>query len=392
MTLLSINAGSSSLKVAVFDETQPEQPVTSLSVEGIGTENSCLIPEGTFGSDDTRRVPIETPEVAAELVKQWLTEEKGLDPSHIHAIGYRIVHGGERFKAATRITNDVTQYLESITPLAPNHMPATLASIRAFEASYPDASHVACFDTSFFHDVPAVAKALPIARDIQEELGIRRFGFHGLSYEYLLNSFKENEGDAAAKGRVIIAHLGSGASVCAIKDGAPVDMSMGFTPVSGIMMSTRSGDIEPGVLTYIQEQKGYSAKEIAELVTHKSGLLGVSGTTADMYTLLHSQENPDVALAVELFCNKIKKQIGSYMAVLGGVDSIIFSGGIGERSAEIRGRALSQLEDLGIFIDDARNQGNERTISTDESRVGVHVIPTREDVSIIKQTLAATQQ
>ncbi|NCO10926.1 acetate/propionate family kinase [Candidatus Saccharibacteria bacterium] len=369
MTLLSINAGSSSLKVAVFDDAQPDEPRASLSVENI-----------------------ESFDDATKQVAQWLHAEQSVEPSDVQAIGYRIVHGGNRFADATIIDNDVVEYLQTITPLAPNHMPSTLACIQAFTRAYTEATHVGCFDTSFFHDVPDTAKVLPISKKLQDEIGMRRFGFHGLSYESLLDNFSRNEGPSAARGRVIMAHLGSGASVSACVDGKPRDMSMGFTPVSGIMMSSRSGDLEPGVVTYLQQEKNMSPKEVSELFSHNSGLLGVSGTTADMYTLLHSQESPDVALALELFCDKVRKQIAAFTSVLGGVDSIIFSGGIGERSAEIRARICSNLSFMGVDIDDTRNQANERLISSDASIVGVHVVPAQEDLAIIRHTQALLQK
>lgn len=370
MALLSVNAGSSSLKVSAFDSSNLDMPIGTLAIE-----------------------TIETYEAAAQQVTQWLEQGLRMTASDIEAIGHRVVHGGDRYASAALVTPDLLTYLESITPLAPNHMPATLTSIRAFLNAYPSAQHVACFDTSFFHALPKVAKTLPLPLTLQREHSIRRYGFHGLSYQFLLHSLSVHEGVDAAHGRVIMAHLGSGASVVACKNGQPVDMSMGFTPVSGIMMSTRTGDIEPGVLTFLQKEKDMSADEIAELVSHKSGLLGVSGATADMYTLLQTQhENEDTALAVELFCYKIKKTIGSYIAVLGGVDTIVFSGGIGERSAEIRARICHGLEFAGIRIDDSRNQTNARLISAQDSSVGVHVIPAQEDFSIITQTLHTIEE
>ena len=385
MALLSINAGSSSLKVAVFDDDQLEVPRTSLSIEGIGSDKACLIPEGEYKSDKTRFLPIDSPEAAAVLVKEWLEGALTGDDT-VDAIGYRIVHGGSRFDAATEINNEVIEYLTSLTPLAPNHMPATLACIAAFAQTFPSSTHVACFDTSFFHDIPAVAKTLPIPIELQEKENIRRFGFHGLSYQSILDSLTTHEGELAAHGRVIMAHLGSGASVAACKNGKPIDMSMGFTPISGIMMSTRSGDLEPGVLTYLQQEKGFSIEQITDLVTRKSGLLGVSGLSGDMHTLLQAQdENSNARLAIDLFCYKIKKTFGAYAAALGGVDSIVFTGGIGERSAEIRAAICSELEFLGILISEERNSESARLISSDESQVGVHVIAAREDVSIIKQ-------
>lgn len=388
MILLSINAGSSSLKVSVFESDNLESPKTSVSIEGIGTPDACLIPDGVFGSDQTRKLPIDTPEIAAGYVKDWLTDELAISPTDIQAIGYRVVHGGDKYDRPTIITDETIDYLESITPLAPNHMPATLASLRAFRITYPELAHVACFDTSFFHNLPEVAKMLTINKKIQDKYDMRRFGFHGISYQSLLDNFHQNEGEEATKGRIIMAHLGSGASVTACVNGQPVDTSMGFTPVSGIMMSTRSGDLEPGVVTYLQRQ-GMSLDEVSKLVTYESGLLGVSGKTADMYTLIKSRKtDPDAKIAIDLFCYKVKKQIGAYMAALGGVDSIIFSGGIGERSAEIRSQVLEGLEFASVYLDNERNEQNARCISSGHSAVGVHVIQAREDVTIIKQTLA----
>lgn len=387
MPLLSVNTGSSSLKVAVFKDDQLQSPDFSLSVEGIGTETATLVPNGQFGHPDTQTRPIYSIEAAVEAVRQWLDDKHAIGPANIRAIGHRIVHGGPKHTQAAIITDELINYLDEITPLAPNHMPATLAAVKAFMSAYTDVPHVACFDTGFFANVPDVAKTLPIPKKIQDDYGIRRFGFHGLSYQGLLDSLRVNEGDNTAEGRLIMAHLGSGASVVAIKNGSPVDMSMGFTPVSGIMMSTRTGDIEPGVLTYLQTHQGMTTEQIAKMVTYQSGLLGVSGLTNDMLILLQTQkDSPSVALALDLFCYKIKKQFGAYMAVLGGVDAIVFSGGIGERSAEIRARTCAGLEFLGIKIHDDRNRANDRLISTDDSSVKIYVIPAREDASIIKAT------
>jgi len=369
MVLLTVNAGSSSLKVSVFDSQDPQTARASLYIEDIGTTG-------------------ESSTAAIDHVQRWLADEVSINGDEIEAIGHRIVHGGERYTSASPITPELLSYLANITPLAPNHMPGVLAVTKIFLTTYPRARQIACFDTTFFHEVPKVAKTLPIPLSLQKDAGIRRYGFHGLSYESILASFKTNEGDVALHGRVIMAHLGNGASLAACKDGRPVDMSMGFTPVSGIMMSTRSGDIEPGVLTYLETEKGMTPMEISDLVTNKSGLLGVSETTADMHTLLGLQdENPKAKLAIELFCYQIKKTIGAYAAALGGVDSIIFSGGIGERSAEIRARICSGLEFMGVVIDDERNSLAARLISGDGSTVGVHVIPAHEDNSIATQTI-----
>ncbi len=389
MVLLSVNAGSSSLKVSVFDDANLHEALTSVSVEGIGTEKSCLIPHGEYGSEHTQYIPIETPLAAADAVRRWLEDTTDINEVAITGIGHRVVHGGNKLYEPTVITHEITEYLRELTPLAPNHMPATLATLAAFQTTYPDTPHVAVFDTGFFKDVPEVAKTLPISTDLQTEHAIRRYGFHGLSYQSLLADFSAHEGEQAAKGRIILAHLGNGASLAAIKDGAPVDMSMGFTPVSGIMMSTRSGDIEPGVLTYLQQEIGMRADDITKMVTHEAGLLGVSELSGDMHTLLQAEsDNPKARLAIDLFCYKIKKMIGAYSAVLGGVDSIIFSGGIGERSDEVRRKVCEGLDFLGIIINEERNARHERLISTNESSVGVHVIPAREDITIVTQTAA----
>lgn len=381
MVVLSVNAGSSSLKVSVFETDQLDVPKDSLSLEGIGVTNTTVV--GAPASF----------EEAVQRVGTWLSTNLGIHPGDVEAIGYRVVHGGERYAAASKVDSELLDYLQSITPLAPNHMPAALTTINAFLAAYPNTLHVSCFDTSFFHDLPDTAKVLPIPLSLQKEAHIRRYGFHGLAYQGLLTSFRAHEGEAAARGRIIMAHLGSGASITACVNGAPIDTSMGFTPVSGIMMSTRSGDIEPGVITFLEKEKGMSSDEITELMTYKSGLLGVSGLTADMYTLLQTQhENPSVALAVELFCYKIKKTIGGYAAALGGIDSIIFSGGIGERSDEIRARICEGLEFMGLAIDSGRNASNQRCISADNSDVGVHVIPAQEERSIVTQTLEIMNQ
>ena len=392
MVLLSVNAGSSSLKVSVFDQENLNTPRAAVSIEGIGLANAAFIPSGAYGTDAVREQPIPDTKAATDLIREWLSSELSIQASDISAIGHRVVHGGEKYANAAEIDELLVSYLHSIIPLAPNHMPGTLTAIEAFRQSYPETTHVACFDTSFFHNLPEVATTFPIPLELQRANKIRRYGFHGLSYEFLINDFAKNEGEQAAKGRVIMAHLGSGASVAACKDGQPVESSMGFTPVSGIMMSTRSGDLEPGLTRYLQEQLKMTLKEVSELLTYKSGLLGVSGTTADMYTLLQTQhDNPDVKLAIELFVYKIKKTIGSFAAAMGGVDSIIFSGGIGERSAEIRARICNDLEFLGAAIDDGRNGKSERRISTDNARVGVYVIPTQEDYSIITQTIKIIQ-
>lgn len=384
--LLVINPGSSSVKAMAYDESELEKTLNSVSIEGIGTGQATLLPGSVFDENTIQHVDAPDYITAVRLIREWLEDEMG--ESVISVIGYRIVHGGERYKQPTKIDGEAIEYLRSIASLAPNHMPGAIDCVEAFWAVYPEVAHVACFDTAFFSEMPKVNQTLPIPKSISEE-GVRRYGFHGLSYEYLLESFQDHEGEVAARGRVILAHMGNGVSLTACRDGRPVDTTMGFTPVSGVPMSTRTGDIEPGVIFYLMREKGMTLEEISDMVTKRSGLLGISGDTSDMYHLLqHQHENESSALAVEYFCYEIKKQIGAYIAALGGVDSIIFAGGIGERSDEIRARVLEGLGFIGVVIDPERNKRNARLISGDDSSVGVHVIPTHEDIIIAKQAMA----
>lgn len=383
---LTVNAGSSSLKVAVFDEAAPDTPQLSVSVEGIGTYDAHLIPDGRYGSVDTQLIAASDHETAAKTVIQWLKAE-GVNTLDVRGVGHRVVHGGEIYDSPTVIDDEVYERLYALVPLAPNHTPVILQCLEVFRQHFTGVPHIACFDTAFFHDLPAVARTIAVPVELRES-GVRRYGFHGLSYEYILSNFTQHEGEAAAHGRVIMAHLGSGASLAAVEDGKPVDTTMGFTPASGIVMSTRTGDIDPGLIDYLLRERNMTPTDISQLVYKQSGLLGVSGTTADMYTLLQQRhENEQASLAVDLFCYTITKTIGGYAAVMGGVDSIIFSAGIGERSAVIRRQITDGLEFLGIVIDDERNERGDRLISAEHSRAGVHVIPTHEDTIIAIKTI-----
>ncbi len=380
--LLVVNAGSSSLKIDVY-VTQPElDAVTSVSVENIGSSAAELLPGKVQSRTEATVIDATDHTQAIKACLDWLATQRAFS---IGSVAYRVVHGGARFNHATELDDEAVEYLRSITKLAPNHMPPVLACIDYFRTQLSDVSHVACFDTAFFADAPVEAKRFALPKRYAEK-GVVRYGFHGLSYSYLLSSFSQHEGASAAQGRVIMLHLGSGASITATRGGVPVDMSMGFTPMSGIVMGTRTGDIDPGALLYIMQQEGLDAEVMSGIIMKQSGLLGVSGTTADMRELLKVQHHDeDAALAIELFCRSAKKTVGAYAALLGGVDSIIFTGGIGERSAEVRARILSGLEYLGVSINESRNEAAARLISADEARVGVHVIPAREDYSIATQ-------
>ncbi len=380
-TIITINAGSSSLKVSIFTSADSDA-LASVSLEGIGVGNGMMIIEK---NDTKEKIPQESADhhEAAAIIKGWLESTLPSD-AKIAAASYRVVHGGERFKDATVIDDDVVSYLAGITPLAPNHMPAAVACIEAFRAEYPEILHVACFDTAFFHDIPAVAKTLALPKRLRDQ-GMRRYGFHGISYDYLTNEYARKRGTEAT-GRIIIAHLGSGGSMTAVLNGKPIDMTMGLTPASGIVMSTRSGDIDPGVFDFLMKEEGASIDTVRNTLYKESGLLGISETTADMLQLLNTRdEDPRAKLAIEVYTYVIRKYIGAYTAALGGLDAIIFSAGIGERSAPIRGQVLEGLEYLGVFVDEAKNQANDYTISTEESKVAVHVIPTREDSVLVNK-------
>lgn len=368
MALVTVNAGSSSIKVAVFAADSLESP--------LATKEITHIVEGGLSLAD-----------AVQQIEQWLAHEVQITSGEISAIGHRVVHGGIDHTTPKLISDELIASLHALTPLAPNHMPRTLEAISAFRGVYPDIPHVACFDTGFFANIPKRSSTLPLPLSLQTDTPLRRYGFHGLAYEGLLASFRAHEGDVAAHGRVIMAHLGSGASVTACVNGAPIDMTMGFTPVSGIMMSTRSGDLEPGVMSYLQQSRGMSLHDIDHMVAHESGLKGVSELSAEMYTLIENQlTNPQAALAIEMFCDKLVKTIGGYIALLGGIDSIIFSGGIGEASAEIRRRVATQLGFIGAQLDEDRNQTSQRLISSDSSSIGIHVIPSQEHQIIAQHT------
>lgn len=395
MALVTVNAGSSSLKVSIFsDDERSNELIDTVFVEGIGSNEACVIPGGQYGSPETIRQSIASHEEAARTVAQWLQEQYAVGAHAITAIGHRVVHGGPRYTQAVVVTAEVESYLLSIASLAPNHTTATVSVIRTLRELFPDIVHVACFDTAFFAAVPERARILPISMELQREHQIRRYGFHGLSYEALLESFARYEGEVAARGRVVLAHLGSGASLAVCRDKIPLDMTMGFTPASGIMMSTRSGDIEPGVISYLQQQLELSSAATTVVYANEAGLLGVSGLSGDMHELLKAEANGHVGArrAIDLFCYMIAKQIGAFAAVAGGVDSLIFSGGIGERSADVRRRICVFLAYLGITLDDVRNQQSDRLISEDGSRVGVHVIQAEEEQSIMRHTQAVVRK
>jgi acetate kinase len=380
--LLSINGGSSSIKYALYEIKDTLNQLLSGEMEGIGTGNATLS-FVNLKSDPKLHVdiPVADHTEAGHWLVKWL--EKETEFIRVKAIGHRIVQGMEH-TAPEKITEKLLKELKDISHYDPEHLPAEIKLIEVFRRHYPDIHQVACFDTSFHASMPDIAKLIPIPAKYRDK-GIKRYGFHGLSYSYLLEEFERIAGTEKAKGKIIIAHLGSGASLAAVKNGKSIDTSMGFTPASGLTMSTRTGDLDPGVAWYLQKFEKLTPAQFNHLVNHESGLLAISGTTAGMQQLLQMQhKDKHAAEAVEFFCYQCIKWIGAFTAVLGGLDTLIFSGGIGEHAPEIRERICSGLQFLGIELDKTQNTKNGGVISNDASKTSVRVIKTNEELMIAR--------
>jgi acetate kinase len=377
-SILCINSGSSSMKFALYGLGATEELIAEGAVERIGLPGGWLWLKDAQGNRlaDTH----EDFKAHRDAVNAMLTvamEEMQL-PSP-DAVGHRLVHGGPEHVAPERITPALLHTLRRLIPLAPLHLPAELKGIDALARHYPDLIQVACFDTAFHSTMPEIAKWLPLVRSLRHE-GIHRYGFHGLSYEYVTSALREQ-----LRGRVIIAHLGNGASMAALKDGRPQETTMGVSALGGLMMGTRSGDLDPGVLLYLMDEKGYDARQLERLLHHQSGLLGVSGISSDMKSLLEKRaEEPHAAQAIELFCHIARKHIGALSATLGGIDALVFTGGIGERAAPVRWMICHGLDYLGIHLDPSKNDAHEEIISMAGGPCTVRVIPTNEDLMIAR--------
>jgi acetate kinase len=368
MRILTLNAGSSSLKYALFEPGEALRRLASGSVERVGAQIS-----------DASR--------ALDRVLAEIESHGGL--RRVTAVGHRVVHGGDAFDHPVHVTPDVVATLRSLSELDPDHLPAEIAIIEAMATRAPGTPQVACFDTAFHQTMPRVARLLPIPRPYQAR-GLRRYGFHGLSYQFLVEELARVAGERAARARLVLAHLGSGASLAAVHEGRSVDTTMGFTPNSGIPMGTRSGDLDPGVVTRIARLDGLDAAGLDDVLSHRAGLLGISETSADMRDLLASERSdPRAADAVALFCYAVTKAIGAFAAVLGGVDTLVFAGGIGENAAPVRARVVDGLAHLGMRLDEARNAANAAIVSTDASACTVRVIRTDEELIIARETLAS---
>jgi acetate kinase len=376
--ILTVNGGSSSLKFALFERADPAAPRVAGRIDRIGLKDARWVVDR--GGAEERAVDAPNPTAAVRLLIAWLDRTVGF--ASIAAIGHRIVHGGSRYYRPERVTAEMIAALRAIDSFDPDHLPGEIDLIEAFRTRAPGVPQVACFDTAFHHDMPRVARIVPIPRRY-EAAGVRRYGFHGLSYAYLMGELTRVAGPEDAAGRVVLAHLGNGASLAAVWGGQSIDTTMGFTPASGLVMGTRTGDIDPGLVRFLARTEGMTAEQFDGLANHQSGLLGVSETSSDVRDLLARQAT-DVraAEAIELFCYQAKKWIGAFAAALGGLDTLVFSGGIGENAPEIRHRICAGLAFLGIAVDDTRNASGAILISTDRGPVKVRVIRTDEELML----------
>jgi acetate kinase len=380
--ILTINGGSSSLKFALFALADRPERLLSGRVERIGMAGTRLIVDEANREHEDSEVEAADQAAAVNLLIDRLGHLITL--SNLAVVGHRVVHGGDRFFRPELITPEVLNELRRIVPYDPDHLPGEVEAIETFRRLDPELPQVACFDTAFHHDMPRVAQIIAIPRRY-ESAGVRRYGFHGLSYAYLMEELARVGGPEAARGRVILAHLGSGASLAAVREGRCIETTMGLTPTSGMVMGTRSGDIDPGLVRYLMRARGLTIDQFHDLVNHESGLLGVSETSPDLRDLL-SRQDDDVraAEAVELFCYRAKTWLGALTAALGGLETLVFAGGIGENSSEARRRICEGLEFLGISLDERRNATNAPMISADDGRVAVRVIPTDEELLIAR--------
>ena len=383
--ILTINSGSSSIKFSLYVLGATESLILEGELSRIG------VPPGFFQAQDhegkqliAQESDLPDHDAAWKTLFNWLKgHEIGQD---LHAVGHRLVHGGTAHVQPQLVSPALLEDLKLLMPLAPEHLPHELKGLKAGRRYFPDLPQVVCFDTAFHRRMPPVAQRYALPASLTAE-GLQRYGFHGLSYEYLTRELAREAGSPGAAGKLVIAHLGNGASMAAIEGGRSLDTTMGLTPAGGLVMSTRSGDLDPGVILYLLQEKGLTPAAINRLVNHQAGLLGVSGLSGDMHDLLAQEEaNPDAALAVELFCYQARKFIGALAAVLEGLDTFVFTGGIGEHAPTIRARICQPLQFLGLHLDPELNQVNAPIISLKESPVTVRVMKTNEELMIARHT------
>ena len=381
-SVLTINGGSSSIKFALYQAGEPLKKTLYGKIDRIGLPGTNLTFKGPDGNrQESLSVAASDHRSAANVLIDWLVKQDGF--ASVGALGHRVVHGMKHTQPEI-ITQDLLDELHRLRPYDPDHLPREIELIEAFRQRHPKLPQVACFDTAFHQTMPRVAKLLPIPRRFDAK-GIQRYGFHGLSYAYLMEELARLGDPAAKKGRVILAHLGNGASMAAVRDGKSIDTSMCFTPTAGLVMSTRSGDLDPGLAPYLSRTEQMTTSQFYKMVNHESGLLGVSETSSDMRDLLdHEKQDLRAAEAVALFCYQAKKWIGSFAAALGGLDTLVFAGGIGENAPIVRARICEGLNFLGIELNESRNAKTAAVISKNSSRATVRVIRTDEELMIAR--------
>ncbi len=381
--ILTLNGGSSSLKFAIFVPGPSPSRLFSGRIERVGQPNAILVTRSATG-DTSPPQPVAARDLASAAQTLLDHLDKRFSVAALRAIGHRIVHGGAKFTESQSITPAMLDELRRLAPLDPEHLPGEIALVEGCQARLPQVVQIACFDTAFHRDLPREARLLPIPLRFERE-GIRRYGFHGLSYSYLMEELARLAGPERARGRIVLAHLGSGASMAAVRDGRCVDTTMAFTPTAGLVMGTRTGDLDPGVLVHLLRQKGMTADALDELVNRQSGLLGLSETSGDVRDLLARRvSDPRACDAFLIFCYQARKWIGALAAALGGIDTLVFAGGIGENSVETRAAICQGLAHLDIALDAARNATGQGMISAQESRCQVWVIHTDEELMIAR--------
>ena len=392
MKVLVINCGSSSLKYQLIDMTTEESLAQGL-VERIGIEGSVLTQKVEGRDKYIVKQPMADHKDAIKLVLEALVDENnGVISSmdEISAVGHRVVHGGEKYNKSVIIDAEVKAYIEECFKLAPLHNPANMIGINACEELMPNTPMVAVFDTAFHGTMPEEAFIYALPYELYKKHGIRKYGFHGTSHKYVSQKVAEVMGRDIKDLKIITCHLGNGSSVCAVKNGVSVETSMGFTPLAGVMMGTRSGSIDPSVISFLIEQHGYTIEEVDELLNKKSGVLGISGVSSDFRDVLAAGEsgNERAKLALEIFYYKVRTQIAAYAGAMGGIDVIVFTAGIGENSSITRKEILNGLEFFGFELDEEKNEirGKIQEISTEDSRVKVYVVPTNEELMIARDT------
>jgi acetate kinase len=382
--ILTINTGSSSLKVAVYEMGRVGTRILSGEVERIGDPQGRLhVTDASGATLIDQRNHLADHGAALEALLAWLKVNRpDLSPS---AVGHRVVHGGTHYQEPQRVTPEFIAILQGMVPIAPDHLPQSIRAMQVAIKAYPNLPQVACSDSAFHRRMPRIAQLYPLPRHLADE-GLLRYGFHGLSYEYIMQELRALA-RKEPEGRVLIAHLGNGASMAAMRGGIGIDTTMGFTPAGGLMMGTRTGDLDPGVLLYLLAERKMTPAALNELVNQRAGLLGVSGASADMRDLLERESaDAHAAEAVALFCYEAKKYLGALAAVLGGLDTLVFTGGIGEHAAPVRLRICEGMEFLGIRIDPRRNERHAPVISTESSSATVRVMRTDEDLMIARHT------